>query len=171
MPRHSNDKGADPDMVMGCAGDVPTLERLAAVDLLRRHLPELKIRVINVVDLMRLQDKESLPMDSRIETSTRCSPPTNRSCLRITAILGSFIASPTDALIMTISTFADTRHDHHTVRYGRPQRHGPVSSGDGGHQQVPKLGYLARMPSRLCGTSSSNTRNTLNGTAIIRRNP
>ena len=61
MPRHSNDKGADPDVVMGCAGDVPTLETLAAVDLLRRHLPELKIRVINVVDLMRLQDKEELP--------------------------------------------------------------------------------------------------------------
>jgi xylulose-5-phosphate/fructose-6-phosphate phosphoketolase len=57
----SNDKGAEPDVVMACAGDVPTLETLAAVDQLRRHLPELKIRVINVVDLMRLQHKEEHP--------------------------------------------------------------------------------------------------------------
>lgn len=56
----SNDDG-DPDVVMACAGDVPTLETLAAVDLLREHLPELKIRVVNVVDLMRLQDSSEHP--------------------------------------------------------------------------------------------------------------
>ncbi len=46
---------------MACAGDVPTLETLAAVDLLREHLPELRIRVVNVVDLMTLQPKEAHP--------------------------------------------------------------------------------------------------------------
>ncbi len=51
----SNDKGAEPDVVMACCGDVPTVETLAAVDILRRELPDLKIRVINVVDLMRLE--------------------------------------------------------------------------------------------------------------------
>jgi xylulose-5-phosphate/fructose-6-phosphate phosphoketolase len=51
----SNDAGGEPDVVMACCGDVPTLETLAAVDLLRRHTPEIKIRVINVVDLMTLQ--------------------------------------------------------------------------------------------------------------------
>jgi xylulose-5-phosphate/fructose-6-phosphate phosphoketolase len=51
----SNDQGGEPDVVMACAGDVPTLETLAAVDLLRTHLPDLKVRVVNVVDLMRLQ--------------------------------------------------------------------------------------------------------------------
>ena len=51
----SNDRGGDPDVVMACAGDVPTLETLAAVDLLRKHVPELKVRVVNVVDLMTLQ--------------------------------------------------------------------------------------------------------------------
>jgi len=51
----SNDQGSEPDVVMACAGDVPTLETLAAVSILRAHLPELKIRVVNVVDLMRLQ--------------------------------------------------------------------------------------------------------------------
>jgi xylulose-5-phosphate/fructose-6-phosphate phosphoketolase len=57
----SNDQGAEPDVVMACAGDVPTLETLAAVDLLRRQVPALKIRVINIVDLMTLQPKEEHP--------------------------------------------------------------------------------------------------------------
>ena len=57
----SNDQGGEPDVVMACAGDVPTLETLAAVDLLRQLLPELKIRVVNVVDLMTLQPHEAHP--------------------------------------------------------------------------------------------------------------
>jgi xylulose-5-phosphate/fructose-6-phosphate phosphoketolase len=56
-----SDSGGEPDVVMGCAGDVPTLETLAAVDLLRRHLPDLRVRVVNVVDLMRLQDEHEHP--------------------------------------------------------------------------------------------------------------
>lgn len=51
----SNDGDAEPDVVMACCGDVPTLETLAAVSILREHLPELKVRVVNVVDLMKLQ--------------------------------------------------------------------------------------------------------------------
>ncbi len=51
----SNDRDGKPDVVMACCGDIPTLETLAAVDLIRQHLPELKVRVVNVVDLMRLQ--------------------------------------------------------------------------------------------------------------------
>ncbi|MBN9554091.1 MAG: phosphoketolase, partial [Alphaproteobacteria bacterium] len=57
----SNDKGGEPDLVMACAGDVPTLETLAAVDFLRHHAPELKIRVINVVDLMTLEARSQHP--------------------------------------------------------------------------------------------------------------
>ncbi|TCV85116.1 phosphoketolase family protein [Sulfurirhabdus autotrophica] len=56
-----NDADGEPDVVMGCAGDVPTLETLAAVALLRQYLPDLKIRVVNVVDLMTLQPKEEHP--------------------------------------------------------------------------------------------------------------
>ncbi len=56
----SNDDG-DPDVVLGCCGDVPTLETLAAVDILRRELPDLKVRVVNVVDLMRLQPDSEHP--------------------------------------------------------------------------------------------------------------
>jgi xylulose-5-phosphate/fructose-6-phosphate phosphoketolase len=60
-PWASNDKGGDPDVVMACAGDVPTLETLAAVALLREHLPDLKVRVVNVVDLMRLEPESEHP--------------------------------------------------------------------------------------------------------------
>ena len=57
----SSDGGAEPDVVMACCGDVPTLETLAAVSILREHLPDLKIRVVNVVDLMRLQPESEHP--------------------------------------------------------------------------------------------------------------
>ena len=57
----SNDRGAAPDVVMACAGDVPTLEALAATDLLRRQCPDLRIRSINVVDLMTLQPRARHP--------------------------------------------------------------------------------------------------------------
>ncbi len=57
----SNDQQSEPDVVMACAGDVPTLETLAAVSILRKHLPELRIRVINVVDLMKLQPQSEHP--------------------------------------------------------------------------------------------------------------
>jgi xylulose-5-phosphate/fructose-6-phosphate phosphoketolase len=57
----SNDRQGEPDLVMACAGDVPTLETLAAVSILRAHLPELKIRVVNVVDLMKLQPASEHP--------------------------------------------------------------------------------------------------------------
>jgi xylulose-5-phosphate/fructose-6-phosphate phosphoketolase len=57
----SSDRGGEPDVVLACCGDVPTLETLAAVDLLRQHLPQLKVRVINVVDLMKLQPPSEHP--------------------------------------------------------------------------------------------------------------
>jgi xylulose-5-phosphate/fructose-6-phosphate phosphoketolase len=57
----SSDDGAEPDVVMACAGDVPTVEALAAVSILREALPDLKVRVVNVVDLMTLQPREEHP--------------------------------------------------------------------------------------------------------------
>ena len=57
----SNDENGDPDVLMACAGDVPTLETLAAVQMLRQHLPDVKIRVVNVVDLMTLQSQSEHP--------------------------------------------------------------------------------------------------------------
>jgi xylulose-5-phosphate/fructose-6-phosphate phosphoketolase len=60
-PWASTDQDTEPDVVMACAGDVPTLEVLAAVDLLRRHFPDIKVRVVNVVDLMTLQPQNEHP--------------------------------------------------------------------------------------------------------------
>lgn len=57
----SSDSGTDPDVVLACAGDVPTLETLAAAELLAQNLPELKVRVVNIVDLMRLQSEQAHP--------------------------------------------------------------------------------------------------------------
>jgi xylulose-5-phosphate/fructose-6-phosphate phosphoketolase len=57
----SNDTDGEPDVVLGCAGDIPTLETLAATALLQEHLPDLKVRVVNVVDLMRLQPEAEHP--------------------------------------------------------------------------------------------------------------
>ncbi|MGI8593993.1 MAG: phosphoketolase family protein [Solirubrobacteraceae bacterium] len=57
----SSDQGGEPDVVLACAGDIPTLEAISAAALLRQHLPELKVRVVNVVDLMRLQDDREHP--------------------------------------------------------------------------------------------------------------
>jgi xylulose-5-phosphate/fructose-6-phosphate phosphoketolase len=57
----SNDDGGEPDVVVGCAGDIPTLEALAATAILHEHVPDLKIRVVNVVDLMRLQPESEHP--------------------------------------------------------------------------------------------------------------
>ena len=57
----TNDAGAEPDVVMACCGDVPTLETLAAVSILREHLPDLKIRVVNIVDLFKLEPQSEHP--------------------------------------------------------------------------------------------------------------
>ena len=57
----SNDQEGEPDVVMACCGDVPTLETLAAVTIIRKHMPELKVRVVNIVDLMKLQPQSEHP--------------------------------------------------------------------------------------------------------------
>jgi xylulose-5-phosphate/fructose-6-phosphate phosphoketolase len=74
----SNDSGVEPDVVMACAGDVPTLETLAAVDWLRQHIPDLKIRVVNVVDLMALQPTSEHPhglSDKEYDSLFTCTRP------------------------------------------------------------------------------------------------
>ena len=72
----SNDEGGEPDVVLGCAGDVPTLETLAAAAILRERLPDLKVRVVNVVDLMRLQpETRASARHAPTASSTRCSRP------------------------------------------------------------------------------------------------
>jgi xylulose-5-phosphate/fructose-6-phosphate phosphoketolase len=82
-PRHlglgQQRPGREPDVVMACCGDVPTLETLAAVQLLRQHVPDLKVRVINIVNLMKLQPHEEHPHGLTDRSSTCSSPRTSRS--------------------------------------------------------------------------------------------
>ncbi len=74
----SNEQGQEPDVVMACCGDVPTLETLAAVSILRAHIPDLKIRVVNVVDLMSFSLRTNTPTASARKTSTGCSQRTSQ---------------------------------------------------------------------------------------------
>ncbi len=82
----SNDPGEEPDVVMACAGDIATMEALAAVAILREHFPELKIRFVNVVDLFRLVPEPNIHTDYPTATSTLCSPRANPSSSTFTAI-------------------------------------------------------------------------------------
>jgi xylulose-5-phosphate/fructose-6-phosphate phosphoketolase len=77
-PWASTDQGVEPDVVMACAGDVPTLETLAAVDLLRQNFPDIKVRVVNVVDLMTLQPSSEHPhglTDAEYNSIFTCDKP------------------------------------------------------------------------------------------------
>ena len=83
----STDEGSEPDVVLGCAGDVPSSRRSPRRHPARR-LPELKVRVVNVVDLMRLQPEAEHRTGCRTSSSMRCSRATSRSSSRTTAIRG-----------------------------------------------------------------------------------
>jgi len=91
--------GLEPDILIACAGDVPKMETLAAVDLLRQSLPHLRTRVVNVVDLMILQSPQHHPHGISDEDFDQIFKTTVRSSSHITAILisfiGSFITGPT----------------------------------------------------------------------------
>jgi xylulose-5-phosphate/fructose-6-phosphate phosphoketolase len=102
----STDEGGRPDVVLGCAGDVPTLETLAAADLLRQWLPDLKVRVVNVVDLMALQPPSEHPHGLLDEAYDALFPP---DCPTIFAFHGY----PT--LIHRL-TYRRAHHDHLHVR-------------------------------------------------------
>jgi xylulose-5-phosphate/fructose-6-phosphate phosphoketolase len=102
----SNGQGVEPDVVMACCGDVPTLEILAAVSIMREHLPELKIRVVNVVDLMRLEPRtehpHGLPDKEFDEIFTRDKP-----------VIFAFHAYP---WLIHRLTYRRTNHDNFHVR-------------------------------------------------------
>jgi xylulose-5-phosphate/fructose-6-phosphate phosphoketolase len=102
----STDKGGEPDVVMACCGDVPTLETLAAVQILRQHFPKLKIRVINVVDLMTLQPQSEHPHglgDSDFDALFAKDKP----------VIFAFHGYP---LLIHRLTYRRTNHDHIHVR-------------------------------------------------------
>jgi xylulose-5-phosphate/fructose-6-phosphate phosphoketolase len=108
----SNDRGSEPDVVMACCGDVPTMETLAAVEILRVAQPNLKVRVVNVVDLMKLQPASEHPhgmsdkeFDALFTTDKPVDPPAHL---------------PSDESSQYArARLQRRRHDDDALRYGR----------------------------------------------------
>ena len=124
-PWASNDQGAEPDVVMACAGDVPTLETLAAVDLLRRHFPDIKIRVVNVVDLMTLQPSTEHPHGLSDRDFDSMFGVEQADHIRLSRI--SLADSPVDLSPRRTRQLARPRlqgrgHDHDPVRHDSDER-------------------------------------------------
>ena len=163
----------DPDVVLACAGDVPTLETLAAADLLRQHLPELKVRVVNVVDLMRLQ-----PDDASTRTGCRDREfdalfTTDKPV--IFAYHGYPVADPPADLPAdqprqpARARLQGGGHHHDAVRHGHAQRPGPLPPGHRRHRPGAGAGRRGRRAAparwstrgrRAAATSASTARTT-----------
>ena len=125
----SNDRGSEPDVVMACCGDRPTLETLAAVDLLRHYFPELKVRVINVVDLMRLQPESEHPhglSDKEFDTPVHDRQADRVRLSRLPVAHPPPHVPPCGARESPRSRIQGGGHDHDTLRHGRPQRPRPL---------------------------------------------
>ena len=140
----SSDDGAEPDVVLGCAGDVPTLEVLAAAALLREHLPELKVRVVNVVDLMRLQGSDEHPhglSDHEFDALFTAGPAGDLRLPRLP------VAHPPPDLPAhqppqpPRPRLQGGGHDDDALRHGHAQRHGPLPPRDRRHR--PRAGPRA----------------------------
>ena len=154
--------GRRPDVVMACCGDMPTLEPLVAVDLLRRLAPDPKVRIINVVNLMRLQPSS--------ETRMAC-PDRNFDAL-FTAerpIIFAFHGYPWLIHRLTYGRAVTEparprleggRHHQHAVRHVRDEQDRPLPSDEDVIDRVPKLGRGRPTPSRRCTTNSSSIRRT-----------
>ena len=128
----SNDQGGEPDVVMACCGDVPTLETLAAVDLLAPHLPELKIRVVNVVDLMKLQPPSEHPHGLTRRRFRRPVHHRQADHLRLPRL--SLADPPPDLPPDQPREPARPRlqgggDHHHALRHGGAERPGPLPPG------------------------------------------
>ena len=129
----SSDGGGEPDVVLGCAGDIPTLETIAAAALLREHLPELKVRVVNVVDLMRLQDETEHPHGLSRRAVRRAVHRRQAGDLRLPRLP---VADPPAHLPAhqppqpARARLQGGGHHHDAVRHGDAQRHGPLPPRD-----------------------------------------
>ena len=129
----SNDQGHEPDVVMACAGDVPTLETLAAVvDPAPNACPNLKIRVVNVVDLMKLQPASEHPHGLERQRFRRAVHQGQADHFRLPRLS---LADPPPDLSPDESPqharprLQGRRHDHHAVRHGGAERSGPFPPG------------------------------------------
>ena len=136
----SNDQGVEPDVVMACCGDVPTLETLAAVSIMREHLPDLKIRVVNVVDLMRLQPQAEHPHGLQRHRLRRALHAGQAGHLRLPRV--PVAHPPADVPASEPRQHPRPRlqggGDHHdALRHDGAERPGPVPPRDGRDRPPP----------------------------------
>ena len=144
----SNDQGAEPDVVMACCGDTPTLEILAAVSILREHLPELKIRVINVVDLMKLQPQHGAPARAERHGLRLALHERQAHHLRLSWIpLADPPADlPPDQPQPARPWLQGRGHDHDGLRHEGAERAGPVPPGAGRGRSAAAVGLQGGLP-------------------------
>ena len=130
----SNDEGGEPDVVLGCCGDIPTLETLAAAALLREHLPELKVRVVNVVDLMRLQPDTEHPhglSDHEFDALFTHEPAGRLRLPRLPVADPPAHLPPHEPRQPARARLQGGGHDDDAVRHGHAQRPRPLPPRDG----------------------------------------
>ena len=142
----SNDDGSEPDVVLACAGDVPTLETLAAADLLRQHLPELKVRVVNVVDLMRLQPDSrapARPARPRVRRHLHPDRPVIFAYHGYPWLIHRLTYRRTNHAQPARARLQGGGHHHHAVRHGDAQRPGPLPPGHRRHRPGARAGRRA----------------------------
>ena len=128
----SNDRRSDPDVVMACSGDVPTLETLAAVELLRTHVPEMKIRVVNIVDLMTLQPHTLHPSglsDEDFDALFTKDRPVVFAFHGYPWLIHRLTLPPHESRQFPRSWLSRGRHDDDAVRHVRVERSRSVQSG------------------------------------------
>ena len=145
----SNDNGHEPDVVMACAGDVPTLETLAAVTILREHLPDLKIRVVNVVDLMKLQPASEHPhglSDKDFDVLFTKDKPVIFAYHGYPWLIHRLTYRRTNHAQPPRARLQGGRHHHHAVRHGGAERSGPLSPGDRRHRPPAPARRQGRLP-------------------------
>ena len=134
---HRSDAGAMPDVVMACCGDVPTLETLAAVSLLREHLPSLKIRVVNVVDLMKLQPHvraSERALRRGLRRALHARPAGHLRVPRLSVAHPSAHLPADEPRQHPRARLQGRGNDDHAVRHDGAQRPRPLPPGDGRHR-------------------------------------
>ncbi len=136
----------EPDVVLACAGDIPTLETVAAASLLRAHLPELKVRVINVVDLMRLEPDTEHPhglSDLDFDALFTTGKPVIFAYHGYPAVIHRAHLPAHQPPQHPRPRLQGRRHHDHPVRHGDAQRPRPVPPRDGRHRPRSRLGSRA----------------------------